>query len=343
MTDNRCYSPDQRALKIRFSSVCRLLFAAFLMTTTLAGLTTRLAAQAEESASSPVRILATRYPESGDPVCMGDSIVFRVVADPFNGDVAYLQAWAMNKGVGSFSFDGLVFIFSSAYQQLNIPAATGISVFHALGPGSTKILFDKAYPDFNPDTASYASVPVDVQVNDCNRAPGAKGGPGTAPPPKNQKVPGIPDAKRLGSRYTVSSRSTWSVGMEILAAIDSATIESRDGKSFVGIANVAWNTSVIGSPGCEAAEYRITPSRAVILGVVDKENQLDLTILFGPKEFSGFAVCGPGAVSTSNVGTPAPVHVVVPLGGGTAVEQQAATAKNGTFIGSATVVVKPRK
>jgi hypothetical protein len=95
---------------------------------------------------------------------------------------------------------------------------------------------------------------------------------------------------------------------------------------------------MIGTAGCGAAEYAIAPSTADITGEVENDS-LAVKIIFQPRDFAGFAVCGPAAVSTSNIATPDSLMVSVPRTGGSSTQTHAVTAKNGSFAGSATIVV----
>ncbi len=126
--------------------------------------------------------------------------------------------------------------------------------------------------------------------------------------------------------------------MEIRATIEDAVLANDGRGNFDGSASVTWWTSVIGSAACRAAEYTIPPSKAALSGVVDADNQLVVRITFDPKEFSGFATCGP-SIATSNVGTLDPVTVTVPATGGTFTQPHSVTALNGSFAGVVTVVV----
>jgi hypothetical protein len=63
-----------------------------------------------------------------------------------------------------------------------------------------------------------------------------------------------------------------------------------------------------------------------------------MKITFQPKEFAGFATCG-RSISTSNVGAPDPLIITVAATGGSSTQPHAVTAKNGSFVGSATTVV----
>lgn len=140
------------------------------------------------------------------------------------------------------------------------------------------------------------------------------------------------------SKIKVTARSTWSVGMDIRATIEDGVMVADGRGNFNGSASVTWWTSVIGSAGCRAAEYTIPPSKAELAGVIDASNQLVVRITFEPRDFSGFATCGP-SVSTGNVATLDPVTVTVPTTGGTSTQAHSVTAKNGSFAGSVTVVV----
>ena len=126
--------------------------------------------------------------------------------------------------------------------------------------------------------------------------------------------------------------------MDIRATIEDGVMVDDGQGHFDGLASVTWWTSVIGSAGCRAAEYAIPPSKTALAGVIDATNQLVVRITFEPKDFSGFATCGP-SVATGNVGMLDPVTVTVPTTGGTSAQAHSVTARNGSFAGLVAVVV----
>jgi len=159
---------------------------------------------------------------------------------------------------------------------------------------------------------------------------------------KNRKDEGKSSKRTTILQVKVTSISTWSAGMVIVATIKDAAMHADDQGHFTGSSDVTWQTSVIGGPGCGAAENPISPSKADLTGEIDESNQLVVKITFQPKEFSGFATCG-RTISTSNVGALDPLTVTVAMTGGTSTQPHAVTAKNGSFLGSATIVVTPER
>ena len=131
--------------------------------------------------------------------------------------------------------------------------------------------------------------------------------------------------------------------MEIVATIDDGVMKADEQGRFTGSANVNWRTSVIGRAGCGAAEARTGPSRADLTGEINESDQLVVKMTFQPKDFSGWATCGPAGISTGNLATPDPLTIRVATAGGRSTQAQAVTAKNGSFRGSATIVVTPEQ
>jgi hypothetical protein len=144
------------------------------------------------------------------------------------------------------------------------------------------------------------------------------------------------------SQVTVTSVSTWNAGMTIIATIDSTVMDADAQGHFTGLAHVKWWTSMIGSAGCGAAEHPTPPSKAHLSAELDSSNQWVVTITFEPRDFSGFATCV-ASISTSNLATPDSLTIIVPAAGGTFTQPHAVTAKNGSFIGSATSEVIPTR
>lgn len=191
---------------------------------------------------------------------------------------------------------------------------------------------------------SYLPLTRDMEIVSCDAQNQAAITSGAAPvvPPEHRSAEVRNTTVRRISRVKVKAISTWSAGMEIIARIDDGVMDADDQGHFSGSASVTWQTSVIGSPGCGAAEYPVAPSRAELAGEIDGSNQLVVRITFEPRDFSGFATCLV-TVATSNVGTPHPLTISVPATGGTSTQPHAVTAKNGTFVGSATIVVTPER
>jgi hypothetical protein len=238
-------------------------------------------------------------------------------------DVGYGRTWALQNPAGSAPF-----------------------TFKALRPGRTEIHFSGLGSGMSGDAFNNVETKLltrEVRIFACDsRIPPAVGNGGRGGTPATAKN-GKPDVNTTRiSKIKVTTRSTWSVGMDIVATIDDGVMVADKEGHFTGSAMVKWWTSMIGSAGCGAAEYTIPPSKADLSGEIDDSNQLVVTITFEARDFSGFATCGPSR-STGNVATPAALTVSVPQSGGTSTQDHEVTAKNGSFAGSATIVVTPER
>jgi hypothetical protein len=230
---------------------------------------------------------------------------------------------------------------SSKTSMRSKPPGSAAFTFAALSPGSTELRFTGLLPAALLKSPGRTYVPLtrDVRIVSCDSPiPAAIGplAPGAVPIVSRGRE--VEVRKVRVSKVRVTTVSTWSAGMDIVARIDDGVMEADDQGHFTGSANVTWQTSVIGSAGCGAAENSVAPSRADLTGEIDESNQLVVKITFQPRDFSGFATCGP-SISTANVATPDPLTISVAATGGTSTQTHAVTAKNGSFVGSATIVV----
>jgi len=257
-----------------------------------------------------------------DRVCVGGVVVFNVIAERRLGPDGRKETGPpVQAGV---TVDGSV--LNPAYGTLtptspetsmgSTPAGSAVFTFRALSPGTTELRFTGRAATAPVPNSSRAYVPLTLNVNVV---------PCTA------------------KQYKVTTISTWSAGREIVATIDDGVMKADERGRFTGSANVNWRTSVLGRAGCGAAEARTAPSRADLTGVINESDQLVVKITFQPKDFSGWATCGPAGISTGNVATPDPLTIRVATAGGRSTQAQAATAKNGSFRGSATIVVTPQQ
>lgn len=266
--------------------------------------------------------LSTSRDSGLDRVCAGDSVTFRVTAQPQQKEGVIVSGSVLNKSYGTLSRA------SSKTSAMATPAGSAPFTFVSIRPGNTTIIFTAG--------RSYASAAREVKIVSCgSMAGGGQSGPAS---PGNRKIESKEAKPGALSPFNVTSISTWNAGMVITATIDNARMTADGQGHYTGTSDVAWKTSVIGGPGCGAAEYAISPSKADLSGDLDGSNQLVMKITFQPKEFAGFATCGQ-SISTSNVGAPEPLMITVAATGGSSTQPHAVTAKNGSFVGSATTVV----
>ena len=332
-------SPSIRALQA--AARLSIFYSTLTLLPTMMCMTSTLPAQAN-AAGPPADLALMTYADSAlDRVCIGESVEFSVMAIRRNNPAVRINGVAvrnsvLDPGIGTLS------PASRRTGELSAPTGSVSFTFSGLRLGTTELRFDGVMlaggPGFETDTLKRR-----VRVISCGAPtqavqPPAGGGRANGAGPASRGIAG-PGTSRTGiSKINVTTRSTWSVGMDIRATIDSAVLVDDGQGRFEGSASVTWWTSVIGSAGCRAAEYRIPPSRAALTGAIDANNQIVVKIAFEPRDFSGFATCGP-SISTGNVGTLDTVTVTVPRTGGTTTQTHSVTAKNGSFAGSVTVVV----
>lgn len=278
----------------------RIVFIAFQFLATIFGANQTLSAQATPKYEFRFN---PSLDAGGDRVCVGDSVFFGVTAytRPANKSVFVVEPVVGVTVTSSVTnpVHGTLKPVSAKTASTSKPPGSARFRFDALKPGMTQLRF--AGPAYMPLTS-------DVKVISCQ------------------------------STVTVTTVSKWRAGMDIIATIDSAVMDADAHGHFAGTANVNWKTSMIGGAGCGAAEYAIAPSTADLNGEIE-DDSLVVKIKFQPRDFAGFAVCGPAAVSTSNIATPDSLVISVPRSGGTSTQTHAVTAKNGSFAGSVTIVV----
>ncbi len=296
-----------------------------------------------------------------DRVCVGDSVVFNVIAErrfakqgagalPDGDEQANasqqiagvtINGSLLNPGYGTLK------PATSTTSTRSKPPGSAAFTFAARRPGSTQLRFTGllASAPLKSVGRTYTPFSRAVRVVACDSpaqpAIGSSAGGGVPVISKNRRgdVNNFKEIKEI----KVTTRSTWSAGMDIVATIKDGVMVADDQGHFTGSANVTWWTSVIGSAGCGAAEYTVPPSKANLAGEFDESHRLVVTITFEPRDFAGFATCGPSSISTSNLATLDPLTVSVPATGGTSTQAHSVTAKNGSFAGSATIVVTPER
>jgi hypothetical protein len=313
-----------------------------LLVPAMGGMLSTLSAQQNAGDTTADLALITYADSELDRVCAGESVAFSVIAiRPSTGDrvnevlviatvpdstigkfkQSYGRTWALYTPPGSvpFTFAGLR------------PGTTELSFYGvglSVGPGNQTKTLKRPVRVISCDSM----IKPPVATGNSGGGPGAPGGSGIL---KNRKGP-VTSARI--SKVKLTTRSAWSVGMEIRATIEDGVMIPDNEGHFTGSASVTWWTSIIGTAGCGAAEYTIPPSGAALAGEMDEDNQLVVTITFEPRDFSGFATCGP-SLSTGNVAMLDPLTIRVPATGGSSTQPHSVTAKNGAFVGSVTVVV----
>lgn len=336
----------------------RTVFIALLLLPALGGLTSTLPAQGPWDNSKDYSFLMTTVGSDLDRVCAGDSVIFNVLA------VDHVASKSVGGGsIGFFPINGVMVNgsvlspsngtlepASSRTASLSTNNGSTVFTFAGLSPGRTELNFTGVLAAVALKSKLQTYIPLKMPVNVVSCEPPMDAGAGSGVL-KNRKaevkkvnVKTIPKVKVTTiSKVRVTTTSTWSAGMDIVATIDEGVMDADGQGRFAGSADVNWQTSVIGTASCGAAEYRIAPSRADLTGEIDASNQLVVTITFQPRDFSGFANCGPVSGSTANIATPDPLTVSVETTGGTSTQPHAVTARNGAFVGSVTVVVTPER
>jgi hypothetical protein len=145
------------------------------------------------------------------------------------------------------------------------------------------------------------------------------------------------DVKVLPCRFKLNSVSIFKVGMTSVGIMD-GEIEADEQGNFSGSTIVNWTTSMlcgISSP--------IAPSTADLIGTINESGQLAGEITFGPITSVGGGSCGVG-VATANFGTLDPLTIKASSEGVSVYTQaQAINATNGSFTGTATIVLVPEE
>lgn len=146
------------------------------------------------------------------------------------------------------------------------------------------------------------------------------------------------DVKVLPCRFKLNSVSVFRVGMTSVGTMD-GEIEADEQGNFTGSATVNWVTSMlcgISSP--------IAPGKADMAGTINESGQLVGEIMFGPITSVGGGPCGTVSVTTSNFGILDPLTIRASSEGVSVYTQpQAINATNGSFTGTATIVVIPEE
>lgn len=336
----KCVSGDPTALSAHALHPASCFIALLLA---MGGIASTLPAQGPRGDSTDYELVTTVGGQL-DRVCAGDSVVFSVMAVDHVWSGYHAVTGALVSGSVLNQSNGTLQPASSmTIQHSPQDHPSAVFTFDALSPGRTKLSFTGvlAAGALNSKPQVYIPLTMNVYVVACGSQPSTGAGSGVSNNRTAQvNVNPIPKVQVTGiSRIKVTTTSTWSVGMDIVATIDEAVMGADDQGHFAGSADVTWQTSVIGTAACGAAEYRTPTSRADLTGEIDESNQLVVTITFQPRDFSGFATCGPVTVSSGNLATPDPLTIRVAATGGTSTQPHSVTAKNGAFAGSATIVV----
>ena len=344
MHPDSCDSHGRSAVANRVRSSGRALFIVLSIVLSLYGRTSALAAQAAPIVTVTDLALRMDADDALDSVCVKQSVPFSVIAARRSDRRARLNEVLVSGSV----LDPSIGTMSPTAQRTaasSTPSGSAEFIFSGLRVGTTELRFDGALRgDGNGNAADGVRRRVTVIACTDPRSGAQQGGNGGSGNPAVPVGPVGPKSPAPGTthaalaRINVSTRSTWSVGMEIRATIDSATMIADGQGHFAGTATVTWWTSVIGSPSCGAYENAIPRSGAALIGEIDANNQLVVTITFDPRDFSGIATCGP-TISTGNVARLDPVRVTVPLAGGMSTQPHGVTARNGIFTGVVTVIV----
>ncbi len=143
---------------------------------------------------------------------------------------------------------------------------------------------------------------------------------------------------KVGCKVKVNTVSSFKAGMTSVGTMDGEMRADEQG-NFTGSATVNWVTSMlcgISSP--------IDPSQADLTGTFNESGQLVGQVTFGSMSSSGGGNCGPASVATSNFGTLDPLTIKASSDGVSVYTQaQTVTATNGSFTGTATIVVIPEE
>jgi hypothetical protein len=290
--------------------------------------------------------LSTTVGSALDRVCVGDSVVLKVLAVD-HGQYGYhpMEEVVVRGSVVNLSNGTLEPASSKTFTLSPQENPSAVFTFGALLPGRTELRFTGMLATAVLKSKPRAYIPLKMHVNivDCRPQVSSGGGSGvsknrTAQVNKVKTISKV-EVKKM-SKVKVTTTSTWSVGMVIVASID-GVMDADDHGHLAGSAEVTWQTSGIGTASCGASERPTPTSKADLTGEIDASNQLVVTITFQPRDFSGLTTCGPVTRSTGNVATPDPVTVRVATTGGTSTQPHGVTARNGAFAGSVTVVVTP--
>lgn len=145
------------------------------------------------------------------------------------------------------------------------------------------------------------------------------------------------EVKVLPCKFKVNTVTTWRAGMTSMGIMD-AEMESDENGSFTGTATINWVTSTLCGGGIVSP---IAPGSADLTGTISESGQLVGEITFGPMTSVGGGSCH---AATSNFGTLDPLTIKASSEGVSVYTQsQAVAATNGSFGGTATIVVIPEE
>ncbi len=154
----------------------------------------------------------------------------------------------------------------------------------------------------------------------------------------SQLVSNQVDIRVVPCKFKVNSVSIFRAGMTSVGMMN-AVMESDANGSFTGTATLNWVTSMI----CGISSP-IDPGTADLTGKLNESGQLVGEIIFGPMTSVGGGPCGLVTVNTSNFGTLDPLTINASYAGVSVYTQaQGITVTNGSFTGTASIVVIPQE
>lgn len=262
--------------------------------------------------------LKASYAASQSRICAGDNVLINVTVlsqvqpevDAPGDELTPLPTRLTGIRVTASVRD--TFIGTVAFPERETGWTSGDSpgvapfVFHAKNPGRTTISFEARIPTQWFLGLVYrqdiAAGELDVTVEQC--------------------------------QYKVTTISTFRAGMTSVGTIDETIITLDEAGRFEGGANVTWVTSMI----CGISSPIQTSTATLVAEMIGGD--LKVEVIFDPSSSIGGGNCGV-AVTTSNIATLSPLTITVPSWGGSATKAQTVKAKNGTFTGSAIIIVTP--
>ena len=303
----------------------RTVFIALVLVLVIGSAGPASTAQAAPAGDTIARFfMKANYATAQSRICIGDkvsinAVVWRELPEvdiPGTGDdlsplATRLTGIRVKASVGDTSI-GIV-IFPERETGWTSGESPGVApfVFHAKNPGRTTISFEAKIPtqwSFGiPFRRDIVTAKLDVTVEQC--------------------------------QYKVTVISTFRAGMTSVGRMEEAVFKLDEDGQFEGGAIVSWVTSIlcgINSP--------ISTSEAVIAAKTVGDD-IEVTVTFLPSSSIGGGSCGSISVTTSNSTDPtlSPLTITVPSWGGSATKPQTVTAKNGSFTGSALIIVTPAR
>ena len=141
-------------------------------------------------------------------------------------------------------------------------------------------------------------------------------------------------------QYKVTVITTFAAGMTSVGIMAEAVITLDEEGLFEGQATVTWVTSMI----CGISSP-ISTSETTILATKPVGGDLKVDVSFLPTSSIGGGNCGAISVTTANSMTLnlTPLTITVPSWGGSATQAQTVLATNGSFGGSALIIVTPAR